>query len=97
MMSDTTHPATRDRVRALLTALLTCELDPATDTTPLSVLSERYDSLAVLDAVGDVEKEFGVAVDLVDDDLRTTFASVAAIADLVDRKLADSAVLGAGF
>jgi hypothetical protein len=34
-------------------------------------------------------------VDLLDDDLRVTFRSVASIAGLVERKLQDAAILGA--
>jgi acyl carrier protein len=83
-----------DRVRATVSKVIDADLDPATDTTPISTLHERYDSLAVLDCVGAVEAEFAVSVDLVTDDLRTTFASVEAIAGLVERKLADQALLG---
>ncbi|NYI06948.1 hypothetical protein [Allostreptomyces psammosilenae] len=87
----------RSRVRAAVAAVLRVTLDPERDAEPLAALFEQYDSLAVLDTVGEVERVFGVAVDLVDDDPRTSFASVAAIADLVRRKQADDAVLGGGF
>jgi acyl carrier protein len=90
-----TDPDLRAEVRATLAGLLQIRLEPAQDTTLLAEIApERYDSLGVLDAVGAVEARFGVPVDLVDDDLRTTFASVAAIGDLVARKRHDAAVLG---
>ncbi|MER5865157.1 hypothetical protein [Kitasatospora sp. NPDC002040] len=85
----------RDPLRAALAALLDHPLDPADDEASLADLApERYDSLGVLDAVGLVERDFGVSVDLVVDDLRSTFFSVASIAALVDRKRRDAAVLG---
>ncbi|WP_371493720.1 hypothetical protein OG871_01635 [Kitasatospora sp. NBC_00374] len=85
----------RDSLREALAALLGHPLAAADDEVSLAeIVPERYDSLGVLDAVGLVEKEFGVSVDLVVDDLRSTFFSVAAIAALVDRKRRDAAVLG---
>lgn len=95
-----TTPATdaatlRDPLRAALAALLNHPLDPADDEVSLADLApERYDSLGVLDAVGLVERDFGVSVDLVVDDLRSTFFSVSSIAALVERKRRDAAVLG---
>ncbi|MFJ1703646.1 hypothetical protein [Kitasatospora sp. NPDC088346] len=87
--------ALRDSLRAALTTLLGHPLAPADDEVSLAeIVPERYDSLGVLDAVGLVEKEFGVPVDLVVDDLRSTFFSVATIAALVERKRRDAAVLG---
>jgi acyl carrier protein len=83
----------RDRVRAAISELLEVTLDPTDDDQLLAEMHPRYDSLAVLDAVGRVEQVFNVAIDLVDDDLRTTFASIASIAALVDRKLTDRATL----
>jgi acyl carrier protein len=83
----------RDRVRAAISELLEVTLDPTYDDQLLAEMHPRYDSLAVLDAVGRVEQVFNVAIDLVDDDLRTTFASIASIAALVDRKLTDRATL----
>jgi acyl carrier protein len=85
----------RSQVRATLGDLLQTELDPTRDDTPLAEIAPgRYDSLGVLDAVGAVETRFDVVIDVVDDDLRTTFASVASIAALVTRKRHDAAVLG---
>ena len=48
----------------------------------------------MLDCVASVEDEFDIAIDLVDDDLRVTFRSVASISELVRRRLADDDVLG---
>jgi acyl carrier protein len=87
----------RDRTRLVISELLEVALDPANDQRALVEAHHRYDSLAVLDAVGRVEQAFGVRVDLVDDDLRTTFVSIASIAELVERKLADQAALASDF
>ncbi|MEU2247271.1 hypothetical protein [Streptomyces sp. NPDC019224] len=86
-----------DAVRSVIAALLGTELDPADDGRPLGERHERYDSLGVLDAVGEIEKAFGIAVDLVDDDLRTTFVSISSITGLIRRKKADQLLLGSGF
>jgi acyl carrier protein len=82
-------------VRESVAALLDTDLRPDRDNDTLAEIApDRYDSLGVLDCVGMIEQRFGVSVDLVEDDLRTTFRSVAAIAALVERKLHDAAVLG---
>jgi acyl carrier protein len=83
--------AVRESVAALLNVALPADGDGAT---LAEIAPERYDSLGVLDCVGMIEQRFGVSVDLVEDDLRTSFRSVAAIAGLVERKLHDAAVLG---
>ncbi|WP_405015708.1 hypothetical protein OHV05_00350 [Kitasatospora sp. NBC_00070] len=92
----TTDAATlRDLLRAALAGQLDHPLTPADDEVSLAdLVADRYDSLGVLDAVGLVERDFGVSVDLVVDDLRSTFFSVASIAALVERKRRDEAVLG---
>ncbi|MGJ7416175.1 hypothetical protein ACWDUX_14415 [Streptomyces sp. NPDC003444] len=87
----------RPRIRAAVGEVLRTDLRPEADDTPLGQTYEQYDSLAVLDTVGLIERAFDVSVDLVDDDLRTTFVSVASIERLVRRKQADQAVLGGGF
>lgn len=84
-------------IRAAIGEALGTGLDPAQDALPLSELYERYDSLAVIDCVGTVEQATGVTIDLVEDDLRTTFASVASIEALVRRKSADRSVLASDF
>lgn len=82
-------------VRESVATLLDTDLRPDRDDDTLAEIApDRYDSLGVLDCVGMIEQRFGVSVDLVEDDLRTTFRSVAAIAALVERKLHDAAVLG---
>ncbi|MFJ9807622.1 acyl carrier protein [Streptomyces sp. NPDC101158] len=86
-----------DRVRSAVVSVVATELSPADDALELAPRFDRYDSLGVLDCVGAVEREFGISVDLVDDDLRSTFVSVAAISALVRRKLDDQSVLGAAF
>ena len=89
-MNDNDHNL-RQQIRVLMGELLTVQLDPAGDDDVLSELHPTYDSLAVLDAVGAVEQALGVDIDLVEDDLRRTFASVSAITGLVAAKLADQA------
>jgi acyl carrier protein len=82
-------------IREQLSALLETPLTPDDDELALAELvPERYDSLGVLECVGMVEQRFDVVVDLLADDLRTTFRSIASIAALVERKRADAAVLG---
>ncbi|MGW0028718.1 hypothetical protein ACWDXD_02655 [Streptomyces sp. NPDC003314] len=95
-MADT-ESELRSRIRAAVGEVLRTDLRPEADDTPLGQTYEQYDSLAVLDTVGLIERAFDVSVDLVDDDLRTTFVSVASIERLVRRKQADQAVLGGGF
>ncbi|GAA2591931.1 hypothetical protein GCM10010435_83290 [Winogradskya consettensis] len=92
-MTDTElRNAVRDTVSGLLEQVLTAEQDDS----PLAGLAPgRYDSLGVLDCVGLVEERFDVEIDLVSDDLRSTFASVAAIAALIGRKRRDQSVLQA--
>ena len=87
----------RERVRMLVGGLLRQPLSPESDTESLADIDPgRYDSLGVLDCVAAVEEEFDVSIDLVDDDLRVTFRSVASIEALVRRRLADSVALGWG-
>ncbi len=80
-------------VRALISECIATTLDPADDDVVLSEAHPAFDSLAVIDAVGAVEQRFGVSIDLVEDDLRRTFASITAIAELVAAKRADSQAL----
>lgn len=85
----------RDQVRDALGALLHHPLTAETDERSLAdLVPDRYDSLGVLDAVGVIEQRLDVSIDLVEDDLRSTFYSVATIAALVGRKQRDAAVLG---
>jgi hypothetical protein len=86
-----------DAIRSAIGEIVGATLDPAQDATPLNSLYERYDSLAVIDSVVRIEEALNVSVDLVQDDLRSTFASISAIERLVRGKLADQAVLGSGF
>jgi acyl carrier protein len=84
----------RGEVRDAVSGLLGMPLTAGQDELLLADLAPgRYDSLGVLDCVGRIEERFEVPIDLVSDDLRSTFASVAAIAGLVARKRHDLAVL----
>jgi len=86
-----TDNATRDRVRTMAGELLAVTLTPEQDEILLNDLEpDRYNSLGVLDFVASIEQEFGVSIEVVDDDLEVTFRSVATISTLVDRKLADA-------
>ncbi|MET8946172.1 hypothetical protein ABZX30_21980 [Streptomyces sp. NPDC004542] len=89
--------ALRAEVRTAVGEILKVTLDPSQDDQPLSVLYEHYDSLAVIDSVGVVEQRTAVSIDLVEDDLRVTFASVTSIVGLVSRKRAAASVLESGF
>ncbi|MFF3377452.1 hypothetical protein ACFYXF_31405 [Streptomyces sp. NPDC002680] len=89
--------ALREAVRDVVGEVLRVSLDPEQDDLALSTLYEQYDSLAVIDSVAGVEKRTGVIVDLVEDDLRVTFASVTSILRLVLRKQAAASVLESGF
>ncbi|MEU5184436.1 phosphopantetheine-binding protein [Streptomyces longwoodensis] len=95
-MSDVSE-ALRAEVRAAVGEILRVTLDPSEDDQPLSDRYEHYDSLAVIDSVAVVEQRTGVSIDLVEDDLRVTFASVTSIAGLVSRKRAAASVLESGF
>jgi acyl carrier protein len=86
--------ALREPVRDVISALFEYQLAEGEDEQSLAqLIPDRYDSLGVLDAVGAVETGFGVVIDLVEDDLKSTFYSVATIAALVARKQHDAAVL----
>jgi acyl carrier protein len=87
----------RRQVRTAVGAIVCTELDPTADNDSLNAQYERYDSLGVIDCVGRVEQQFGISVDLIDDDLRSTFVSVASISALVRSKLADRDVLESSF
>lgn len=85
----------RMAVRESVAALVEYPLQPSQDEDTIAeIVPQRYDSLGVLDCVGMVEQRFGVSIDLVEDDLRVTFATVASITALVEQKLRDAAVLG---
>lgn len=86
-----------EAIRGALGEVLGTTLLPEDDDVPLAERHERYDSLAVIDAVGAVEQALRVSIDLVDDDLRSSFASVASIERLVARKKADLSVLDSAF
>jgi acyl carrier protein len=83
-----------DEVRQLVSEVVAQPLSPDMDDKDLVALApDRYDSLGVLDCVGRTEQRFDISIDLVEDDLRTTFRSVSAIAALVSHNQDDLAVL----
>jgi acyl carrier protein len=57
----------------------------------------RYDSMSALECLGAIEQEFGITIDIVEDDVTYNFQSVGTIVTLVKRKLADREALGDDF
>lgn len=84
------------RVRRSLAEFFGYELDSWDAARPLREHPDiRYDSVTVLECVGVMEEEFGITIDLIEDDLVHTLQSPATIATLVARKLADLVALEA--
>jgi acyl carrier protein len=71
-------------------------VEPRDDGRPLrDVVELGYDSATALACVLAVEEAFAVQIDVVDDDLTSTFESIASIAALVAGKLTDKLALAA--
>ncbi|WP_326783440.1 hypothetical protein [Streptomyces sp. NBC_00151] len=87
----------RTSIREIVGEILRVPLDPTQDDAALADLYEQYDSLAVIDSVAGVELRTGVSIDLVEDDLRVSFASITSILELVRRKHAAASVLESDF
>lgn len=86
----------RDRLRQALEPALGDSLRRLPDDADLAEeLGGWFDSLAALEAVSTVEAEFGIAVDLVNDDVRHWFASVTRMTEFVAERLEDGALAGA--
>lgn len=96
-MSNRTIPGydeTLTRVREVLGGLLGDGVRSTAADQPLTeALGDRYDSLAALECVTLVEKEFDVEVDFVAHDVRYSFATLGRIAEFVQGELEDRAVL----
>jgi acyl carrier protein len=81
-------------VRRVLSEIFGTSLDAIDPGRPLREIEAlNYDSAAVLEVIVAVEEEFGVAIDVVEDDVRHDFQSIRRIADTVERKLADKLAL----
>ena len=62
----------------------------------LAIVGAGPAGIYAADIILKAERKFDVSIDLVDDDLRVTFRSVASIEALVRRRLADSVALDWG-
>jgi|GEM_PF-922367 acyl carrier protein len=84
-----------DRVRKALRSRFGADINAIGDEESLAqALGDRFDSLAVLEAVSVVEAEFDIEIDFVADDVRYLFGTIARIAQFARDRLADQAVLG---
>lgn len=84
----------RHRIHKALREILDGELDPWPDDTLLRDIPDiHYDSVTVIGCVAAIEREFGVTIDFIDDDVGQTFQSVATLQGLVTKKLADQLAL----
>ncbi|MFL6110515.1 MAG: acyl carrier protein [Catenulispora sp.] len=97
-MNQTTDTVTdteiADRVRSALSKVLgeqVAALDPEQNLA--QTFGDRYDSLAAMECVVQVEGEFGIEVDFVAHDVRHWFSSLALITAFVRDQLEDQALL----
>lgn len=91
--NETAVLATTRHVLAQVVGAPVYDCDPALSLRDVPGL--RYDSITVLECVGVLEAHFGVAIDIVDDDLVFSFRTLERIVQLIERKLADQATLSA--
>lgn len=95
----THHTATVDeelttRVRAALHRQFGSMMAAVDDDRELrDVLGDRYDSLAVMECVSRIEREFGVEVDFMEHDVRYHFSSVGLICRYLADQLEDQRTL----
>lgn len=83
------------RVREVMRAQFGGPLDHVADGTPLPEgLGDRYDSLAVMECVTNVEEAFNIEVDFVQHDVRFFFSSIERITEFVGDRLEDQAIMG---
>src|SRR5579884_775241 len=86
------------QIKQILIAVLGEELEQFDKHVPLKdIYGFRYDSMRVLECVGEIEEKIGVEIDLLNDDLVRTFESLATIDEFVQKKLADQQLLLAAF
>jgi acyl carrier protein len=87
--------AIRHRLRKSLDPSLGGMLDGLSDDAQLTeALGALYDSLAAMETISAVEEEFGLIVDLVNDDVRHWFASIARMTQFVAERLEDADTVG---
>lgn len=86
--------ALQKEVRALLRVRFGAEIDAVTaDADLAAALGERFDSLAALECITEVENAFGIEVDFVAHDVRHWFSTIERIAVFVGDELEDRALL----
>lgn len=64
------------------------------DASLAEALGDRYDSLAALECITEVESRFDIEVDFVDHDVRHWFSTIDRIAQFVQAELEDRELLG---
>jgi acyl carrier protein len=83
-----------DRVRKTLSEVFNQPIDKQYDQTSLQEIPNiDYDSLTALECVGAIEEEFGITIDMIEDDVMYNFQSIKNISTLVQRKVADNNAL----
>nr|WP_200072964.1 acyl carrier protein [Saccharopolyspora sp. HNM0986] len=83
------------QIRGVLTGLFGDEArDVAADSELRDTLGDRYDSLGALECITEVEKQFGIEVDFVADDIRYAFSTIDNMARFVRNRREDMAALG---
>lgn len=86
--------AIQDRVRQTLSKVFGQPIEKQYDQTLLREIANiPYDSLTALECVGAIEQEFGITIDLIEDDVMYNFQSVNNIQAFVVKKLADNYAL----
>ncbi|NHD19425.1 MULTISPECIES: acyl carrier protein [unclassified Actinopolyspora] len=84
---------TENRIREVLRSLFGAEAtEILADAQLRDSLSGGYDSLGALECITAVEKEFGIEVDFVADDVRHAFSSIANMTRFVRDRMEDMAV-----
>ncbi|MFD4401540.1 acyl carrier protein [Nocardia sp. NPDC058499] len=94
------HVPNIDDIRTRLRGLLVAQFGPVCAEVPEDAilpeaLGDRYDSLAALQCITTVEKEFGFEVDFVTHDVRHAFSRIDRIIQFIQERLEDNAVLEA--
>jgi acyl carrier protein len=90
--------AIQDRVRQTLSEVFGQPIEKQYDQTLLRDIPDiSYDSMTALECVGAIEQEFGVTIDMIEDDVMYNFQSVENIQAFVEKKLADNYALEQSF
>ncbi|MCC5670643.1 acyl carrier protein [Nostoc sp. CHAB 5784] len=90
--------AIQDRVRQTLSEVFGQPIEKQYDQTLLRDIPDiSYDSMTALECVSAIEQEFGVTIDMIEDDVMYNFQSVENIQAFVEKKLADNYALEQSF